>query len=379
MAAAGALLLVVLCTCLHGALSQGSWCGKQYPANPQPVIQPNASNPYPLPSAPDRNFSVTPNLQPYTTEVGATLLVALLKPGLTSAIFTAATTTGLQLVAPREIVSGQREAIPFAITALPQTTGTPTTVLCALSVDGVLLEQQMVEIYRLLPNPFNGSVVKIDYTLFRFLAQNVTTGGYNPIFPYGFYYNAPWLVSNVSNIALVKSQGVTVLQPVYPYEDKQIVRHLLELSLQLMSAQEQEMHAAFELGLHFVVDLKNFIGNDSAITQAVTRFRNHPALLSYYLADEPDGWEVSPQLVQVLFSFLRFPLDKDRLIRPSQASHNLVKVLDAYHPTMLVLNCYNLFSQWVYAADILMADRTRSHLALLCACISFVGSVSGWH
>lgn len=35
----------------------------------------------------------------------------------------------------------------------------------------------------------------------------------------------------------------------------------------------------------------------------------------------------------------------------------LVKAMDAYHPTMLVLNCYYLFPQWIDAADVLMADR----------------------
>ena len=59
------------------------------------------------------------------------------------------------------------------------------------------------------------------------------------------------------------------------------------------------MQYAFEMGLHFVVDLKSFIGNSTAIAEAVLFFRDHPALLSYYLADEPDGWGYSVESVQV--------------------------------------------------------------------------------
>ena len=221
-------LLVVLAALvlLPTVLAQGVWCGKQYPAVPGSAIQPNASDPYPVPAYPSRNFSVTPNLQPYTTEVVANLFVALLGPSLASAIFTAVTTTGLQLVGPTSVATGGRVALPFNISALPQTTGTPTTVLCAISSskNGHLIEQQVLNIYRLLPNPNNGTTTKVDFSLFRFLVQNLTTGNYSSFYAYGFYYDSTWLMTNLSNVDLVKSMGVTSLQPVYPYDLDLMVR-----------------------------------------------------------------------------------------------------------------------------------------------------------
>lgn len=63
------------------------------------------------------------------------------------------------------------------------------------------------------------------------------------------------------------------------------------------------MTYAYNIGLHVVVDLKNFLVNDTALVESVLRFRSHPALLSYYLADEPDGWGVPPELVTVRLHF----------------------------------------------------------------------------
>lgn len=50
------------------------------------------------------------------------------------------------------------------------------------------------------------------------------------------------------------------------------------------------MTYAYERGLRFVVDLKSFIGNSTQLTESILRFRAHPGLYAYYLADEPDGW-----------------------------------------------------------------------------------------
>ena len=63
------------------------------------------------------------------------------------------------------------------------------------------------------------------------------------------------------------------------------------------------MSYAYGLGLRVVVDLKGFIFNDTALIESVLRFRSHPALLAYYLADEPDGWGLSPASVTVRVQF----------------------------------------------------------------------------
>lgn len=228
MSAPVLLVLLVSLASISLVAAQGVWCNKPYPPQNQPAppaIQPNTSVPYPLPAFPSRNFSITPNLQPYTTETEANFFVTLMGKGLTEALLTVTTTTGLQLVAPMTIAAGSRVSVPFNLSALVPTQGPPTTALCAISTpSGRLVEQQVLYLYRLLPNPYNGSTTKIDYSTFSFMVQNITTGDYSFYYPYGFYYNSPWLTANHSNIDLVKAMGVTSLQPVYPYDEDKLVR-----------------------------------------------------------------------------------------------------------------------------------------------------------
>ena len=76
----------------------------------------------------------------------------------------------------------------------------------------------------------------------------------------------------------------------------------------------------------------------------VEQFRNHPAILSWYIADEPDGAGSSEgQPIGIPVADVR-------------AAYELVRSLDPYHPVSLVLNCKYSAPLYADATDILMVD-----------------------
>ncbi len=59
------------------------------------------------------------------------------------------------------------------------------------------------------------------------------------------------------------------------------------------------MDYAATQGMHFMLALQGLVGNTSAVAALVLKFRAHPALLGYYLSDEPDGWGIPVSEVMV--------------------------------------------------------------------------------
>jgi len=87
--------------------------------------------------------------------------------------------------------------------------------------------------------------------------------------------------------------------------------------------------------------------------------KDHPALLGYYIADEPDGQGTNPAWI------------KD--------TYEIIKAVDPYHPVTLVLNCmenpvYSI-GDFVDFADIIMADPYPIGLRNDVGCDACEGSV----
>lgn len=74
----------------------------------------------------------------------------------------------------------------------------------------------------------------------------------------------------------------------------------------------------------------------AALREEVLRVKDHPALLSYYIADEPDGQGVSPETLK--------------------RSYDLIHELDPYHPVSVVIISSLPARRYADTYDILMAD-----------------------
>ena len=72
------------------------------------------------------------------------------------------------------------------------------------------------------------------------------------------------------------------------------------------------------------------------VQERVKALRGHPALFAWYVADEPDGQEFDPELVE--------------------RTRQFVESLDAAHPTLSVLCVPDKFAQYAQTAQVIMHD-----------------------
>ena len=101
------------------------------------------------------------------------------------------------------------------------------------------------------------------------------------------------------------------------------------------------MDAAAEQGMQILLELSEHARQQpepdyEAIEAAVKRYRRHPALLAWYLVDEPDETGMDPAVARRIYE--------------------LIRELDPYHPVYLVNNRPHTYAAYAEASDILAID-----------------------
>lgn len=174
-----------------------------------------------------------------------------------------------------------------------------------------------------LPEKTVGSVVKVDNLFGSLLFRNgFTDGSFKYVFPYGFYGDYSGYFNVSANIESYASRGFNALNPVTDFTDSN------------MTSQIDTMDS---VNLLWQYDMRNSFMNLTSVAEQVPLVKDHPSLLTYYTADEPDGWEYA--------------------LNSTSVTYDLLARLDKYHPVALVLNCQNYyFPQYSAGADILMED-----------------------
>lgn len=176
----------------------------------------------------------------------------------------------------------------------------------------------------LLPEKTTGSVVKIDNLYGSLLYRNpASNGAFLPVFPYGFYGDyTGYLNKSAANIEKIVSQGYNVVNVVESFADGDMSTVISTMD---------------RLNLFLQYDMRGTYKNLSSIAWQIPLVKDHPSLLTWYTADEPDGWQD--------------PLDA------TKQAYDLIASLDRYHPTALVLNCQNYYyEEYTSGADIIMED-----------------------
>ena len=101
------------------------------------------------------------------------------------------------------------------------------------------------------------------------------------------------------------------------------------------------MDEAAEAGMHILLELTEYARQRpepdyQAIAAVVERYRQHPALLAWYIVDEPGETQMEPAAAKAIYE--------------------LVRKRDPYHPAYLVNNKPWLYSTYAEASDILAID-----------------------
>jgi hypothetical protein len=202
------------------------------------------------------------------------------------------------------------------------------TLVCSFYVNNKWLSSVFVEVYRL---PWKSNEVKIDH----FSGGLVVDG--MPFFPFGFYCRTP------VHPTLPEEEAVKGFNMISPYQ-------LIEKKTLNDRRAYMDRCAVLGMKVHYqLLSLAggggvNIAGSQSRTAQErkqllrdeVMAFRDHPALLAWYIADEPDGQGVIP----------------DSLLD----AYKTIKELDPWHPVTIVFMTPSRAHEYEKVMDIVMAD-----------------------
>ncbi|WPG99999.1 Hypothetical protein R9X50_00282300 [Acrodontium crateriforme] len=175
-----------------------------------------------------------------------------------------------------------------------------------------------------LPAKNTGSSVKIDNLHGGMLvANNASKFQYEPLLPFGFYTSCSgYLNYSLANVSAYKDMGFTAINPVCSYQDGDLGY--------LFDWMDQS-------NLWYQYDMRGLYLNLSQVEANVPLIKDRSNFLSWYTADEPDGWQYA--------------------LNSTTLAYDLLKKMDPYHPTGLVLNCDNYyFKQYTAGTDYIMED-----------------------
>lgn len=271
----------------------------------------------PGPGAVRAQLSAAPEVCPFTHEKEMAVWVTPQVEG-PAANLTVSVFSGHRPLANRQpVAAGRRNRIAFAADLVPEGI---TTLTCRLYSRTRPLAEAEVQVLRLPPK---ANEVKVDYRTGGLIVDG------KPFFPFGVYTLFP-----AAEVAQEEAHhGFTHLAPYLG-------------GIDVLGERAHEVGALLDecaaLGLRVHFDLGPWAGRAEddekweLIRAIVQTYRDHPALLGWYLADEPDFQGIPAAVLE--------------------RAHRFVKNLDPYHPTSLVVGNPENAGRYAGACDIIMND-----------------------
>ena len=219
-----------------------------------------------------------------------------------------------------------RMLVPFDLAKLPQGT---SELACRVATGGQAMATKQVAITRLEPK---ANEVKIDYAGRGLIADGL------PYFACGFYALLP------DALELVDAEAVHGFNLISPYQ-AQFGEH----SPEKLARCREYMDRCADVGMKVNYHLVWFSHQDRTektwadLKEEIEAIRDHPALLSWYIDDEPGLWLHTPEQLEGVY--------------------DLIKQLDPYHPVTITFCKPHLACQFTHAMDIVMIDPYPLHRA----------------
>ncbi|MET0393268.1 MAG: hypothetical protein ABW019_09010 [Chitinophagaceae bacterium] len=200
-----------------------------------------------------------------------------------------------------------------------------TTLQYTVSCNDKVTRRDTIDIIRLRPK---ANEVKIDLQTGGLIADGL------PFFPFGFYCGG-----NVLGLANEVTHGFTHMAP---YQS-----NLPET----FAERKAYMDRCAQVGMRVAYSVNSLIGSGhngarglplteeekwQILKNEIIAFRDHPALLAWYINDEPDGQGRPPALLEKAYQF--------------------VHELDPYHPVSIVFMLPPKFGLYRHSMDIAMTD-----------------------
>jgi len=229
------------------------------------------------------------------------------------------------LSAAAEPDRGRRLTTPFAVTRLGRGS---TVITCRLLLDGNEIARASAVVTRL---PHRPNAVKIDRISGGLIVDDL------PFFPFGFYCYSP------VQPTLAEEEVVRGFNMMSPYQSNDPDGR---------AERRAYMDRAAELGVKVHYHLLSVAGGGGVssggpvseevlqreewLRAEVEAFRDHPALLAWYISDEPTGHNMPPEALE--------------------QSYRVVRELDPYHPISIVFMAPQRAGEYAGGMDVVMTD-----------------------
>jgi hypothetical protein len=176
----------------------------------------------------------------------------------------------------------------------------------------------------------NGTVTRLDSLYGGLSVRKGQSKQWTSLFSYTYYvqWSLYWY-ANISTLDEFAAMGYNVIHIVptgdlgdtpFPWDEFQ-----------------PYLDRADELGLYFMYDVRWDYTNLTTMVDQISRLHNHPSILLWYTADEPDG--------------------KSNPINSTLIAYDTIKAIDPYHPVSLALNCRDFYyANYAAGAEIVLED-----------------------
>ena len=232
---------------------------------------------------------------------------------------------GRQLIKGKETTPGQFNVFSFSLDLLRQG---DNEVVVSYFEDGSLKTSDKLDV---VVRPHRYNAVKIDRLSGGLIVEGL------PFYPFGFYNYSP-VQPGLAEEEVVK--GFNMMSPYQKIEGK------------TLKERKEYMDRCAALGMKVNYNLLSIAGGggvgskqydrfsrqkqEKLLREEVEAFRDHPALLSWYISDEPVGQGVPPDSLEF--------------------AYGIIKELDPYHPVAIVFMAPNMAVDYRHVMDVVMAD-----------------------
>jgi len=262
--------------------------------------------------------SVRPGRLPYTGESEGVLIVRTASGLRGKRLAVEVSCAGKPLLSGRAVVGGERTLVRFPLASVPDGA---STIRCVLRQDGAELAFAEAPLLKCKPK---ANEVKIDY-----VSRGLIVDG-RPFLPFGFYCVFPF-----GDLPEVEAtQGFVHIAPYQSAAGGH--------SPEKMSRIRAYLDRCAALGIRVHYDIRAVAQSPPSekkwelLRAEVEAIRDHPALLCWYLCDEPAGQGIDPAVLDEAYRF--------------------VKELDPHHPVTMVFCVPQRAPEYVNGMDIIMAD-----------------------
>lgn len=273
---------------------------------------------------PDPIYTILPGRIPYTRETEAHVVVVPYQPGDAKRLTLTATLGDKKLISGAKVDGRRKTAVAFPASKLRKG---ESRVRCVLRAAGRDVAESELTFRRL---PHKPNVVKINHVGAGLIVEDL------PLVPFGFYCGGDNPADMVRE--LIDEEAVQGFNQMMHYHERANTKAArAKITRYLDRCAEVGMKVMYPTyWIYWPRDRKMGPKQWDELRDEVEWISDHPALLGYYLADEPGPSKIPAEI-----------LDK---------SYQVIKAADPYHPVMLVHMNPDQAGPYHNCMDIVMVD-----------------------